>query len=106
MLDLFSRKVIGWAARPTIHRELALDAILMAVRTRQLKDTTIHLDRGSQYISDDWHGFCRTNNLEPSMSRRGNCWDDTVVEFFFSSLKKERIKKRIYKNRKIAVAAK
>lgn len=104
VLDLLSRKVIGWAARPTIHRELVLDAILMAVRTRQPKDKIIHSDQGSQYSSDNWHRFCRTNNLEPNMSRRGNCWDNTAVESFFSSLKKERIKKRIYKNRKIAMA--
>ena len=59
--------------------------------------------RGSQYSSDDWRRFCRTNNLEPSMSRRGNCWDNAVAESFFSSLKKKRVKKRIYKNRKLAV---
>lgn len=103
VLDLFSRKVIGWAARQTIHRELVLDAILIAVRTRKPKKTIIHSDQGSQYSSDDWRRFCRTNNLEPSMSRRGNCWDNAVAESFFSSLKKERIKKRIYKNRKLAI---
>ena len=104
VLDLFSRKVIGWAARPTIHRELALDAILMAVQHRKPNETIIHSDQGSQYGSDDWRRFCRTNNLEPSMSRRGNCWDNAVAESFFSSLKKERIKKHIYKNRQLAIA--
>ena len=48
--------------------------------------------------------FCRVNNLQPSMSRRGNCWDNAVAESFFSSLKKERIKKRIYKTRELARA--
>lgn len=104
VLDLFSRKVIGWAARPTIHRELALDAILMAVRSRKPHETIIHSDQGSQYGSDDWRRFCRTNSLKPSMSRRGNCWDNAVAESFFSSLKKERIKKHIYKNRQLATA--
>ncbi|HIH9443721.1 TPA: IS3 family transposase, partial [Klebsiella variicola subsp. variicola] len=59
---------------------------------------------GSQYGSDDWQRFCRANNLAPSMSRRGNCWDNAVAESFFSSLKKERIRKRIYKTRALARA--
>jgi putative transposase len=104
VMDLFSRLIIGWATRPTIGRELVLDAILMAVRRRRPNRTIIHSDQGSQYGSDDWRRFCRTNHLEPSMSRRGNCWDNAVAESFFSSLKKERIKKRIYKNRDIAHA--
>jgi putative transposase len=57
---------------------------------------------GLSYSSDDWHRFCRTNRLEPSMSRRGNCWDNAVAESFFGSLKKERIKKRIFKSRELA----
>jgi putative transposase len=57
-----------------------------------------------QFGSDDWLRFCRANNLEPSMSRRGNCWDNAVAESFFSSLKKERIRKRIYKTRELAKA--
>ena len=54
--------------------------------------------------SDDWQRFCREHDLEPSMSRRWNCWDNAVVESFFSSLKKERIKKRIDKTRELARA--
>ena len=57
---------------------------------------------GSQYGSDDWRRFCETNHLEPSMSRRGNCWDNAVAESFFSSLKKECIKKKIYRTRDLA----
>lgn len=102
VLDLFSRKVIGWAAHSTIRRELVLDAVLMAIRKRKPNATIVHSDQGSQYGSDDWRRFCRTNNLEPSMSRRGNCLDNAVAESFFSSLKKERIKKKIYKNRQLA----
>jgi putative transposase len=104
VMDLFSRLIVGWATRPTIGRELALDAIMMAVQRRRPKRTIIHSDQGSQYGSDDWRRFCLSNHLEPSMSRRGNCWDNAVAESFFSSLKKERIKKRIYKNREIAHA--
>jgi putative transposase len=74
VMDLFSRMIIGWATRPTIAGKLVLDAILMAVRRRRPNRTIIHSDQGSQYGSDDWRRFCRTNNLEPSMSRRGNCW--------------------------------
>lgn len=102
VLDLFSRKVVGWSAGPSIHRELILDAVLMAVRGRRPRDTMIHSDQGSQFGSDAWRRFCRSNQLTPSMSRKGNCWDNAVAESFFSSLKKERIKKRIYKNRELA----
>jgi putative transposase len=84
---------------------LVLDAALMAVRRRRPKKAIIHSDQGSQYGSDGWQRFCRTNGLVPSMSRRGNCWDNAVAESFFSSLKKEHIKKKIYKNRLIARAA-
>jgi putative transposase len=102
VMDLFSRKIVGWSTKPTISRELILDAILMAVRIRRPRQAVIHSDQGSQYGSDDWRRFCRTKHLEPSMSRRGNCWDNAVAESLFSSLKKERIKKRIYNNREIA----
>jgi putative transposase len=104
VIDLYSRRIIGWSTKPTLARELVLDAILMAVRRRKPKKTLIHSDQGSQFGSDAWRRFCREHHLEPSMSRRGNCWDNAVAESFFSSLKKERIKKRIYKNRDIAKA--
>lgn len=99
VMDLYSRRIIGWATRATIHRELVLDAVLMAVRRRRPVRTLIHSDQGTQYGSDAWRRFCRSHHLEPSMSRRGNCWDNAVAESFFGSLKKERIKKRIYKDR-------
>ena len=102
VMDLFSRKIVGWATRSTIHRDLVLDAIMMAVKERQPLDTIIHSDQGSQYGSDDWRRFCLSNNLRPSMSRRGNCWDNAVAESFFGSLKKERVKKHIYRNRDLA----
>jgi putative transposase len=103
VMDLFSRKIVGWIAGPTIHRELVLDAVLMAVRRRRPRRTLIHSDQGTQYGSDAWRRLCRSNHLEPSMSRKGNCWDNAVAESFFSSLKKERIKKQIYKNRRLAL---
>lgn len=75
---------------------------MKAVRNRRPRKTSIHSDQGSWYGSDAWRRFCRVNHLEPSMSRRANCWDNTVAESFFSSLKKERIKKRIYSDRETA----
>ena len=105
VMDLFSRLIVGWATGPTIHRELVLNAVLMAVRRRRRPcGTLIHSDQGTQFGSDAWRRFCRSNHLEPSMSRKGNCWDNAVAESFFGSLKKERIKKQIYKNRALATA--
>jgi putative transposase len=104
VMDLFSRRVVGWVTSATIHRELVLDAVLKAVRKRKPRNTMIHSDQGTQYGSDAWTRFCKSNSLEPSMSRKGNCWDNAVAESFFSRLKKERIKKHIYKNRDLATA--
>ena len=98
VMDLFSRKIVGWATSPTIHREVVLDAVTMAVRRRRPRNTMMHSDQGTQYGSDAWRRFCRSNHLEPSMSRKGNCWDNAVAEFFFGTLKKECIKKHIYKS--------
>jgi putative transposase len=88
IMELFSRKIVGWAARPTIHRELVLDAVLMAVRARRPRGTLIHSDQGTQFGSDAWRRFRRSHRLEPSMSRKGNCWDHAVAEAFFGSLKR------------------
>ncbi|MCS1101007.1 IS3 family transposase [Escherichia coli] len=105
VIDLFARNVVGWSMKPTLSRELALDALMMAVwRRKPDGEVIVHSGQGSQYGSDDWQRFCRANNLVPSMSQRGNCWDNAVAESFFSSLKKERIRKRIYKTRDLARA--
>lgn len=105
VIDIFARNVVGWSMKPTLSRELALDALMMAVWRRKLdSEVIVHSDQGSQYGSDDRLRFFRANNLAPSMSRRGNCWDNAVAESFFSSLKKERIRKRIYKTRDLARA--
>ena len=105
VVDLFARKVVGWSMKPSLSKELAMDALLMAVwRRKPACRVVVHSDQGSQYGSDDFKRFCQANNLEPSMSRRANCWDNAVAESFFSSLKKERIQKRIYKTRDLARA--
>jgi putative transposase len=104
VMDLYSRRIVGWSTKPTLAQDLVLDALLMAVRRRKPQHVLIHSDQGSQFGSDAWRRFCRAHHLEPSMSRRGNCWDNAVAESFFSSLKKERIKKHIYITRAMAMA--
>ena len=75
VMDLFSRKIVGWCSGPTINAELALNAVLMAVRRRRPCGTVIHSDQGVQYASDAWRRFCRSHRLTPSMSWKANCWD-------------------------------
>jgi putative transposase len=100
VIDLFARKVVGWSMKPTLAKEVVLDALLMAVWRRRPTDPVIvHSDQGTQYGSDAWYRFCVSHNLKPSMSRRGNCWDNAVAESFFGSLKKERVRKQIYRTR-------
>ena len=103
VIDLYSRTVVGWSMKPTKATEIVLDALLMAVWRRKPKQSVIiHSDQGSQYGSDDFARWCKDNNLVPSMSRRGNCYDNAVAESFFSNLKKERIKRKIYATREEA----
>ena len=64
----------------------------------------VHSDQGSQYGSGDWIRFCKAHKLDPSMSRRGDCWDNAVAQSFFSSPKKERIRKKVYRTRDLAKA--
>lgn len=103
VIDLFSRQVVGWSMQPKMHADLVLKALLMAVWRRKPKHKVlVHSDQGSQYTSDDWQKFLTAHNLEPSMSRRGNCYDNAVAESFFQLLKRERIKRRTYKDREEA----
>jgi putative transposase len=103
VLDLFSRQVIGWSMGPRMDRELALNALLMAVWRRQPKETVmVHSDQGSQFSSYDWQAFLKAHNLQQSMSRRGNCHDNAVAESFFQLLKRERIRRKTYLTREDA----
>lgn len=105
VLDLFSRRVIGWSMQPRITKELVLDALLMAVWRRKPEgNVVVHSDQGSQYTSHDWSLFLRAHGLGGSMSRRGNCHDNAVVESFFQLLKRERVKRKIYNSRNEARA--
>lgn len=100
VVDLFSRKVIGWSMQPRMTKEIVLNALLMAVwRRNPQKQVLVHSDQGSQYTSHEWQSFLKSHGLESSMSRRGNCHDNAVAESFFQLLKRERIKKKIYGTR-------
>jgi putative transposase len=101
VMELFSRKIVGWATRPAVHRGLVLNAVMMAVKRRRPNGTVIHSEQGCQCGRDDWRRFCQKNRLEPSMSRRGNCSDNAVAESFLASREKYRTKKRIYNTRGI-----
>ncbi|MGL3528183.1 IS3 family transposase [Salmonella enterica] len=103
VVDLFSRKVIGWSMQPRMTKEIVLNALLMALwRRNPQKAVLVHADQGSQYTSYEWQSFLKSHGLEGSMSRRGNCHDNAVAESFFQLLKRERIKKKIYGTREEA----
>ena len=103
VLDLFSRRVIGWSMDKSIDRHLVMRAMMMAVWRRQPKGRVlVHSDQGSQYGSSDYLAFLKENNLQPSMSRRGNCHDNAVAESFFATLKKRVTQKKIYSTREEA----
>ncbi|HCB1270219.1 TPA: IS3 family transposase [Klebsiella quasipneumoniae subsp. quasipneumoniae] len=103
VVDLFSRKIIGWSMQSRMTKDIVLNALLMAIwRRNPLKQVLVHSDQGSQYTSHEWQSFLKSHGLEGSMSRRGNCHDNAVAESFFQLLKRERIKKKIYGTREEA----
>ena len=103
VIDLYARKVVGWSMHSRMHTSLVLNALLMAVWRRKPKGkVVIHSDQGSQFTSQEWGDFLKDHNLDASMSRRGNCYDNAVAESFFASLKTERIRRKIYKTRQDA----
>jgi putative transposase len=84
-------------------KDLALQALLMAVwRRKPAGQVMVHSDQGSQFTSREWQTFLHQHNLEPGMSRRGNCHDNAVAESFFQLLKRERIRRRTYPTRDAA----
>jgi transposase InsO family protein len=93
VIDLFSRKVVGWSMRGDLHRSLVIDALQMAWYQRLPEKGALifHSDRGSQYASEDFRQLLDQHGIRPSMSRRGNCWDNAVTETLFGSLKVERL---------------
>jgi len=103
VMDLFSRRIVGWSMNKLINRHLVIDAMAMALGQRD-KPVLHHSDRGSQYSSDDFRDLLSKHGIECSMSRRGNCYDNAPVESFFSSLKRERVRRQTYKTRDEAKA--
>ena len=100
VIDLFSRKVVGWSMDDNMRVSLVNDALEMAIRRRNPKLGLIwHTDRGSQYASNTHKDLLKENGIVQSMSRKGNCWDNAVAESFFHSLKTEFTNHEIFKTR-------
>jgi transposase InsO family protein len=100
VLDLHSRRIVGWAMSHSLHRQLVIDALQMAVTTRQPPPGLLHhSDRGSQYASTDYQALLTKCHMHASMSRKGNCFDNAPMESFFGSLKSERVQQRHYRTR-------
>lgn len=103
ILDLFSRRVVGWALSHRIDTQLALDAMNMALARRQPERGLLHhSDRGCQYAAGRYGQLLAAHGVEPSMSRRGNCWDNAVVESFFGTLKNELVHHVVFLTRDAA----
>lgn len=105
VIDLFSRRVVGWSMRDTMTAQLVTDALIMAIWRRGKPDALLHhSDQGSQYTSEQFQRLMADNGVTCSMSRSGNVWDNAAMESFFSSLKTERIGKKVYRTRAQAKA--
>ncbi|QSQ40437.1 IS3 family transposase [Xanthomonas translucens pv. translucens] len=105
VMDLYSRQIVGWATASTMTSDLVLQALVAAAwRRKPGPGVLVHSDQGCQFTSSDWQSFLKAHRMVPSMSRRGNCHDNAVAESFFSVLKKERIKRRIYPTRAMAAS--
>jgi len=105
VIDLYSRRVVGWAMDRGMKKALVIRALMMAVNLRQPPPGLIHhTDRGSQYASHVYQKLLRQHGMIPSMSRKGNCWDNAPVERFFSSLNGEWTGDRLYRTRQEAIA--
>jgi transposase InsO family protein len=103
VLDLYSRRVVGWSMGRSLGVELAVGALLMAVmRRRPPRDLMLHSDRGVQYCAGVFRRHMRDHGIRQSMSRKGDCWDNACVETFFASLKTELIGDRIFVSREQA----
>jgi transposase InsO family protein len=106
ILDLCSRRVVGWAASASNDRQLALDALARACASRHPQPGLLHhSDRGSPYASEDYRNALKSRGAEASMSRRGDCWDNAVAESFFATLKGELIDYENYPTREAAIAS-
>ena len=106
VMDLFARSIVGWSMSERMTDTLVQDALMAAYWRRKPEGTVrLHSDQGSQYSSRDFRTLLSSLNMEASMSRRGNCWDNAVAESFFGNLKKEKIRRHKYKTREEAKRA-
>ena len=101
VMDLYSRRIVGWAMDRRVGRHLVLEAMTMALDQRD-NPSLHHSDRGAQYTSDDFRALLQRHGIECSMSGRGSCYDNAPVESFFSLLKRERIRRQTYPTREAA----
>ena len=100
VIDLFSRRVVGWSMKAEMTAQLVADALMMAIWRRGKPDALLHhSDQGSQYTSEQFQHLMADNGVVCSMSRSGNVWDNAAMESFFSSLKTERVGKKVYRSR-------
>jgi putative transposase len=98
VIDLFSRRVVGWSMRAAMTAQLVTDALVMAIWRRGKPDALLHhSDRGSQYTSEHFQKLMADHGVVCSMSRSGNVWDNAAMESFFSSLKTERTGRKTYR---------
>ena len=105
VIDLFSRRVVGWSMSAMMTAQLVTDALIMAIWRRGAPDALLHhSDQGSQYTSEQFQRLMADNGVTCSMSRSGNVWDNAAMESFFSSLKTERIARKTYRTRNQAKA--
>jgi transposase InsO family protein len=106
VLDLFARRVVGWAMDDNMRTQLVSRALDMATETRKPPPGLLyHSDRGSQYASDEFQGKLQKNAMICSMSRKAECWDNAPMESFFGTLKQELVYRTVYKTRKEAISA-
>jgi putative transposase len=105
VIDLFSRRVVGWSMSAAMTAQLVTDALVMAIWRRGKPDALLHhSDQGSQYTSEQFQKLMADNGVVCSMSRSGNVWDNAAMESFFSSLKTERTARKVYRTRNQARA--
>jgi len=105
VMDLASRRIVGWSMSATMTAQLVTDALVMAIWRRGKPDALLHhSDRGSQYTSEQFQRLMADHGLSCSMSRSGNVWDNAAMESFFSSLKTERTARKTYRTRDHAKA--
>ena len=102
ILEMASRRVVGWAVRTRLDQELALGALRMALRHRGAGGGLHHSDRGVQYASAAYQALLEGAGFTPSMSGVGDCWDNAVVESFFATLTKELLAEGLFESRAIA----